>query len=104
MVTHKSCVFPAESIYSENRGHEGWRPMTKLDGEQSPPFEVLEPAEWRAPLISNSPHSGSGYPYDFLTASRIDPPTPRRSEGSSMGDLISGLGSSGYPWVRVSFP
>ena len=43
--------------------------MTKLDGEQSPPFEVMEPAEWRAPIIFNSPHSGSVYPYDFLTAS-----------------------------------
>ena len=104
MVTHKSCVFPAESIYSENRGHEGWRPMTKLDGEQSPPFEVVEPAEWRAPIIFNSPHSGSVYPYDFLTASRIDLPTLRRSEDSFMDELISGLSSRGYPVVRVNFP
>src|SRR5947207_4830921 len=104
MVTHKSCVFPAESIYSENRGHEGWRPMTKLDGEQSPPFEVMEPAEWRAPIIFNSPHSGSVYPYDFLTASRIDLPTLRRSEDSFMDELISDLSSRGYPVVRVNFP
>ena len=27
---------------------------------------------WRAPIIFNSPHSGSVYPPDFLTASRID--------------------------------
>ena len=78
--------------------------MTKLDGEQSPPFEVMEPAEWRAPIIFNSPHSGSVYPYDFLTASRIDLPTLRRSEDSFMDELISGLSSRGYPVVRVNFP
>ena len=77
--------------------------MTKLDGEQSPPFEVMEPAEWRAPIIFNSPHSGSVYPYDFLTASRIDLPTLRRSEDSFMDELISDL-SRGYPVVRVNFP
>jgi len=78
--------------------------MTKLDGEQPPPFEVLEPAEWRAPIIFNSPHSGSVYPYDFLSASRIDLPTLRRSEDSFMDELISGLSSRGFPVVRVNFP
>jgi N-formylglutamate amidohydrolase len=78
--------------------------MTKLDGEQSPPFEVMEPAEWRAPIIFNSPHSGSVYPYDFLNASRIDLPTLRRSEDSFMDELISDLSSRGFPVVRVNFP
>jgi N-formylglutamate amidohydrolase len=78
--------------------------MTKLDGEQSPPFEVLEPAEWRAPIIFNSPHSGSVYPYDFLNASRIDLATLRRSEDSFMDELIADLSSRGFPTVRVNFP
>jgi N-formylglutamate amidohydrolase len=78
--------------------------MTKLDGEQSPPFEVLEPAEWRAPIIFNSPHSGSVYPYDFLNASRIDLATLRRSEDSFMDELIVDLSSRGFPTVRVNFP
>jgi N-formylglutamate amidohydrolase len=78
--------------------------MTKLDGEQRPPFEVLEPAEWRAPIIFNSPHSGSVYPYDFLSASRIDLPTLRRSEDSFMDELITGLSSRGFPTVLVNFP
>ena len=46
--------------------------MTQPDGELSPPFEVIEPPVWRAPIIFNSPHSGSVYPSEFLTASRID--------------------------------
>jgi N-formylglutamate amidohydrolase len=78
--------------------------MTKLDGEQPPPFEVLEPADWRAPIIFNSPHSGSVYPYDFLSASRIDLPTLRRSEDSFMDELITDLSGRGFPTVRVNFP
>ena len=35
--------------------------MTEFDGEL-PPFEIMEPATWRAPIIFNSPHSGSVYP------------------------------------------
>src|SRR6266481_9422033 len=105
MPTHKNRGFLVESTDSRNRGLEGRRPtMTKLDGEQRPPFEILEPAEWRAPIIFNSPHSGSVYPYDFLNASRIDLPTLRRSEDSFMDELISGLSANGFPTVRVNFP
>jgi N-formylglutamate amidohydrolase len=78
--------------------------MTKPNGEQPPPFEVLEPAEWRAPIIFNSPHSGAVYPYDFLSASRIDLATLRRSEDSFMDELIGDLSARGFPTVRVNFP
>src|SRR5712675_202621 len=78
--------------------------MTQFDGELSPPFEIVEPAVWRAPIIFNSPHSGSVYPYDFLSASRIDLPTLRRSEDSFMDELITDLSSRGFPTVRVNFP
>ena len=54
--------------------------MTQPDGELSPPFDVIEPPVWRAPIIFNSPHSGSVYPPEFLTASRIDLASLRRSE------------------------
>ena len=52
--------------------------MTEFDGELSPPFEIVEPANWRAPIIFNSPHSGSVYPAEFLNASRIDLPALER--------------------------
>ena len=78
--------------------------MTRLDGELSPPFEIVEPATWRAPIIFNSPHSGSAYPNDFLHASRIDLPTLRRSEDSFMDELIADLSGSGFAVVRVHFP
>jgi N-formylglutamate amidohydrolase len=78
--------------------------MTRFEGELPPPFEIVEPAEWRAPIIFNSPHSGSVYPEDFLNASRIDLPTLRRSEDSFMDELIAGLSERGFPVIRVNFP
>src|SRR5450432_4328384 len=77
--------------------------MTQFDGELSPPFEIVEPAEWRAPIIFNSPHSGSVYPHEFLNASRIDLPALRRSEDSFMDELIGDLSARGFPVVRVRF-
>ena len=68
--------------------------MTEFDGELSPPFEIVEPANWRAPIIFNSPHSGSVYPEEFLNASRIDLPSLRRSEDSFMDELIADLSRS----------
>ena len=78
--------------------------MTRLEGERPAPFDIVEPAEWRAPIIFNSPHSGSAYPHDFLNASRIDLPTLRRSEDSFMDELIGDLGARGFAVVRVHFP
>jgi N-formylglutamate amidohydrolase len=77
--------------------------MTLFDGELSP-FTIVEPAAWRAPIIFNSPHSGSVYPDEFLSASRIDLPGLRRSEDSFMDELIGGLSDRGFPTVTVNFP
>jgi N-formylglutamate amidohydrolase len=78
--------------------------MKEFDGELSPPFEIVEPQHWRAPIIFNSPHSGSVYPLEFLNASRIDLAALRRSEDSFMDELIADLSTQGFPTVRVNFP
>ena len=78
--------------------------MTHNDGELSPPFAIVEPAIWRAPVIFNSPHSGSVYPHAFLSASRIDVAALRRSEDSFMDELIGGLSGRGFPVMCVHFP
>src|SRR5580658_2546321 len=77
--------------------------MTEFDEEPPPPFEIVEPTIWRAPIIFNSPHSGSVYPDDFLKASRIDLAGLRRSEDSFMDELIAGLSGLGFPTVSVNF-
>jgi N-formylglutamate amidohydrolase len=78
--------------------------MTQLDEELQSPFEIVEPAAWRAPIIFNSPHSGSVYPDEFLKISRIDLAGLRRSEDSFMDELIAGLSGLGFPTVSVNFP
>src|SRR5246500_895261 len=89
----------------QNRGsNRRHRTMTHFNGELAPPFEIVEPATWRAPIIFNSPHSGSVYPHEFLKASRLDLSCLRRSEDSFMDELISGLSDRGFPTVKVNFP
>src|SRR3974390_3019310 len=78
--------------------------MPELQDEFDPPFEALEPAECRGPLLFNSPHSGRVYPRDFLLTSRLDLATLRRSEDSFIGELIEGVVARGHPVVRAHFP
>jgi len=78
--------------------------MTAFDGELSPPFSIVEPPAWRAPIIFNSPHSGSAYPEAFLAASRVDLASLQRSEDSFVDELIASLGQRGFPVVCVHFP
>jgi N-formylglutamate amidohydrolase len=77
--------------------------MSQLD-DDAPAFEIVEPAVWRAPVIFNSPHSGSRYPRSFLDASRIGLAALRRSEDSFMDEMISGLPEKGFPFAQVNFP
>jgi N-formylglutamate deformylase len=78
--------------------------MREPTDELDPPFEILEPAQWRGPVVFNSPHSGCVYPRAFLTASRLDVAMLRRSEDSFVDELILGVLQRGYPLMRAHFP
>src|SRR6516162_5571875 len=78
--------------------------MSEVKDELDPPFEILEPAEWRGPVVFNSPHSGSVYPRAFLTASRLEMATLRRSEDSFVDELSLGVVRRGDPLMRAHFP
>ncbi|HEY7297561.1 MAG TPA: N-formylglutamate amidohydrolase [Xanthobacteraceae bacterium] len=78
--------------------------MQHAQDEFDPPFEIHEPAQWRGPVVFNSPHSGSVYPRQFLAASRLDLATLRRSEDSFVDDLILGVVRRGFPVMRAHFP
>src|SRR3954462_6647493 len=78
--------------------------MRDAEDELDPPFEIIEPAEWRGPVVFNSPHSGSVYPRAFLASSRLDVGTLRRSEDSFVDELILGVVRRGYPLLRAHFP
>jgi N-formylglutamate amidohydrolase len=72
--------------------------------ELEPPFEILEPAAWTAPVVFNSPHSGRVYPRTFLSTARLDLTTLRRSEDSFVDELVLGVVDSGIPVMRAHFP
>ncbi len=78
--------------------------MHKVKDELDPPFEILEPEEWRGPVIFNSPHSGRVYPLEFLIASRLDLATLRRSEDSFVDELVAGVVRRGHPLMQAHFP
>jgi len=78
--------------------------MSEPRDEFDPPFEIIEPATCRGPVLFNSPHSGSAYPREFLKLSRLDIATLRRSEDSFVDELVAGVVRQGYPLMRAHFP
>jgi N-formylglutamate amidohydrolase len=75
-----------------------------IEPELQPPFELLEPVSQTTPLLFNSPHSGSIYPKLFLSRSRLDAGTLRRSEDAFVDDLVGGVVEAGTPLFRARFP
>jgi N-formylglutamate amidohydrolase len=78
--------------------------MLEIQDDFDPPYEAIEPAECRGPVLFNSPHSGRVYPRAFLLASRLDLSTLRRSEDSFVDDLIAGIAARGHPIMKAHFP
>jgi len=78
--------------------------MSQSQHEFDPPFEILEPAEWRGAVVFNSPHSGRVYPRPFLAIARLDLASLRRSEDCFVDELAQGVVASGFPLLRAHFP
>jgi len=84
-------------------GSQPGGPMAE-DDLTRPPFEILMPADHRAPIVFNSPHSGRYYPETFLKRSRLDPLTIRRSEDMMVDELFRPVVGCGAPLVRAVYP
>lgn len=74
------------------------------DDGKTPPFEILAPAEWSAPAVFNSPHSGRCYSEAFLRQSRLSPPDLRKSEDCHVDELFMGCVDHGAPLLRAHVP
>ncbi|WP_421694203.1 N-formylglutamate amidohydrolase [Aestuariivirga sp.] len=75
------------------------------DSDRSPPpFEILPPAEWTAPAVFNSPHSGRDFPPDFLRQSRLPMLTLRKSEDCHVDELFLSCVAHGAPMLRARVP
>ncbi len=68
------------------------------------PFEILPPAEWTAPAVFNSPHSGRDFPEDFLRQARLSRHTLRKSEDCYVDELFLSCVSHGAPMLRARVP
>lgn len=89
------------SFLQEQGPHEG---MTDRHPELSTPFQLAQPAQLRAPILFSSPHSGRIYPGAFLSATRLDAHSLRRSEDSFVDELFAGVVDLGAPLLSALFP
>jgi N-formylglutamate deformylase len=65
-------------------------------------FEVFEPEGRFAPLVLDSPHSGTHYPEDFLPAVPLE--ALRQAEDSFVDELYASAPSMGATLVAARFP
>ena len=76
--------------------------MPPLERRVIPPVLVEEPHEKLAPLVFDSPHSGSIYPDSFDHA--IDRMTLRRSEDAHVDEIFRHVTDFGGTLVHATFP
>jgi N-formylglutamate amidohydrolase len=69
-----------------------------------PPIEIMAHQPQDVPLVLASPHSGTRYPDEFLSASRLDPLTLRRSEDSFVDEIFDPGPEVAAPLLRACFP
>lgn len=72
--------------------------------DQSPVFEIIQPADWTAPAVFNSPHSGRNFPKDFLRQSRLSATALRKSEDCFVDELFLSCVEHGAPMLRALAP
>lgn len=68
------------------------------------PFEIRRPIQQTEPFVFNSPHSGRIYPEPFLSMSRLDRLSIRRSEDHFVDELFAGVIQLGAPMLAAQFP
>jgi len=68
------------------------------------PVDLHLPDQRLSPIIVASPHSGRLYPPDFVSQSRLDPVTLRRSEDAYVDCLFADAPGLGLPLLRALFP
>lgn len=74
------------------------------NNDASPPFEIIAPGQWSAPLVFASPHSGQDYSAAFIESSRLDPLGLRRSEDAFVDEIFAAAPDFGAPLLRARFP
>ncbi len=66
--------------------------------------DVFIPPRQNSPIILASPHSGTDYPSEFVSESKLDFISLRRSEDSFVDQLFSNASEYGLPLLCARFP
>ena len=69
-----------------------------------PPFLVAVPQAETAPVVFASPHSGDVYPAEFVSRTRLDALSLRRSEDAFIDMLFEAAPGLGMPLIKARFP
>lgn len=80
------------------------RERASILAELDPPFTIVAPQRQTTPFVFCSPHSGRVYPSTFLSASRLDAHTLRKSEDCYVDELFAGVAELGAPLIAARFP
>lgn len=72
--------------------------------QPAPSHRIDRPAWQTAPVVLASPHSGRDYRAEFVSASRLDLATLRRSEDSYVDELFAFAPDIGAPLLAALFP
>jgi len=81
------------------------RPQIKSPNELAAAgIEVLAPKQQTAPVVFTSPHSGRNYPDSFITNTRLELRTLRRSEDAFVDEAFTSAPEFGAPLLRAHFP
>ncbi len=75
-----------------------------MDKDKTLAFEIIPPAEWTAPAVFNSPHSGRQFPPQFLRQSRLSQSALRKSEDCYVDELFGSCVRHGAPMLRAMVP
>ncbi len=67
-------------------------------------FEIVAPAEPVAPLVFNSPHSGSRYPASLLARTHLNARAVRQSEDTDVDRLFEAAIAGTAPLLHAHFP
>ena len=75
-----------------------------MDKQVTHVFELDQPNIQTMPFVFSSPHSGRNYQDSFITTSKLDSLTLRRSEDSFVDDLYAEAPNCGAPFLKALFP
>ncbi|MFO1033204.1 MAG: N-formylglutamate amidohydrolase [Hyphomicrobiales bacterium] len=64
-------------------------------------FEIIAPAQWTAPMVFSSPHSGDGLPQAFLEQSKLSADSLLQSRDTFVDELFGGCVAAGAPLLRA---